>query len=79
FAFVFNLIPASPRHLSQNLSSEIFHALGFLPRREAPEMLDLKYSKYSPRQTKRDAMRYLGLSDLVFMQLDPGVSRCPPL
>ena len=34
--FVFNLIPASPRYLCQNLSSEIFNWSGFLPRREAP-------------------------------------------
>ena len=43
-AFVFNLIPASPRRLSQNLNQE---------------MSDLKYSKYSPLQTKRGAMQWV--------------------
>ena len=35
-ASVFNLFPASPRHLSQNLGSEIFKFSGFLPKKEAP-------------------------------------------
>ena len=35
-AFVFNPFATSPRHLSQNLSSEVFNSSGFLPRREAP-------------------------------------------
>ena len=39
-------------------------------------MSDLKYSKYSQYsllQTKRDALLKFSLSDLVFMQLDPGL------
>ena len=31
-----SLIPASPQHLCQKLSSEIVNSSGFLPRREAP-------------------------------------------
>ena len=35
-AFVFKPFLVSPRHFSQNLSSEFFNALGFRPSREAP-------------------------------------------
>ena len=35
-AFVFKPFPVSPRHFSQNLSSEFFNSSGFRPSREAP-------------------------------------------
>ena len=35
-AFVFKPFPVSPRHFSQNLSSEFFSSSGFRPSREAP-------------------------------------------
>ena len=35
-AFVFKPFPVSPRHFSQNLSSELFNSSGFRPSREAP-------------------------------------------
>ena len=34
--FVFKPFPVSPRHFSQNLSSEFFNSSGFRPSREAP-------------------------------------------
>ena len=37
-AFVFKPFPVSPRHFSQNLSSEFFNSSGFRPSREAPEI-----------------------------------------
>ena len=94
-AFVFKPFPVSPRHFSQNLTSEFFNSSGFRPSREALgisfsvrgiafELLQSSnvlaiFSACGRARVVNNNRCDTGLSGLVFMLLEPGFARGPPL